>query len=314
MKFQSILILLLTICFFTACEKELSVENGLLPGGGGSSGGTAVYTFADGTGSCTGAIVSGSYTAGTALTAANTVSLRVNVSTPGSYTLTSATVNGVAFSASGTFAGTGLQTIILTGSGIPLAAGDYNYQPGSSGCTFTITVNESGSSDYYFDITVDGVRITRYANITAAYETGYGVYGEEDLSFGSIISPAAEPLPLGSNYFEIVKGVLPGGNTASNETFKNFLNPGSYPYAAVDADQGINIVYTDINGKTWQSNAAPATQTDGSFTITSSVEGTDGAGDFIVKVKATFNCRLYDDSGNFITITNGKYSGIFQKF
>jgi len=82
------------------------------------TGGTAAFTF-----NCTGATPVGTYVAGTALTAANTITLNVTVTTVGTWSVTtSPAVNGITFSGTGTFATTGAQTILLTGSGTPTAA------------------------------------------------------------------------------------------------------------------------------------------------------------------------------------------------
>jgi uncharacterized protein (TIGR02145 family) len=53
------------------------------------------------------------------------ITLVANVSTVGTYTIFTNTVNGVTFSASGTFGATGAQTISLRPSGIPTLAGNY---------------------------------------------------------------------------------------------------------------------------------------------------------------------------------------------
>lgn len=123
--------------FFVSCQKEVSIEKG----------GTAKYSFDGGTGSCTGAILSGAFTAGTPVTSANTVTLSVTVDSVGSYTISTDTVNGISFSASGDFNSTGVQNIILAASGTPAAAGISNFTPGDNGCTFSVTVaaNTGGS-------------------------------------------------------------------------------------------------------------------------------------------------------------------------
>ena len=59
---------------------------------------------------------------GTALGASNTVVLNVNITTAGSYNITTTAVNGMTFTWSGTLA-LGNQTITLTGSGTPTTAG-----------------------------------------------------------------------------------------------------------------------------------------------------------------------------------------------
>ena len=56
---------------------------------------------------CLNVTVNGTYQVGTALTAANTVDIMVNVATAGPYNISTTATNGMTFTASGTFAGTG---------------------------------------------------------------------------------------------------------------------------------------------------------------------------------------------------------------
>src|SRR6185436_14031688 len=88
------------------------------------AGGNATFTI-----TCTGAVPAGTYLAGTPLTAANTITLNVNVTVIGTWSVTTApAVNGIIFSGSGTFTTTGgAQTIVLTGSGTPTAAGTHTF-------------------------------------------------------------------------------------------------------------------------------------------------------------------------------------------
>ncbi|MFN8242967.1 MAG: hypothetical protein U0X40_02830 [Ferruginibacter sp.] len=107
-----------------------------------SGTGVAVFDLLGSPGNCTGAVSSGTYTAGIPLTAANTVTCTVNVTVPGTYSITTSTNNGISFSGSGVFVNPGIQTVTLSGTGTPTANGNFNYTPVSttSGCTFTITV------------------------------------------------------------------------------------------------------------------------------------------------------------------------------
>lgn len=111
----------------------------VLPTGGG---GSAVFTLNNAAGVCSGAIVAGTYTAGTILNAANTVTLNATVVTPGTYNVLVTSTNGYSFTGAGTFTGTGPQTIILTGTGTPAAPGTNNFTAtaGTTTCTFSITV------------------------------------------------------------------------------------------------------------------------------------------------------------------------------
>jgi hypothetical protein len=103
----------------------------------------ANFALSGSPGNCTGAMVNGIYTAGTILNASNTVDIFVNVTSPGNYSITTSPVNGISFSAAGTFNITGSRQVTLTGTGTPAMAGPYNYQPTGGGgipCTFTVTV------------------------------------------------------------------------------------------------------------------------------------------------------------------------------
>ena len=64
---------------------------------------------------------------GVAAPATASITLVANVTTTGSYTISTNSLNGVTFSASGTFGATGNQTVTLTPSGTPTAAGNFKW-------------------------------------------------------------------------------------------------------------------------------------------------------------------------------------------
>ncbi|CAN5479103.1 hypothetical protein BH11BAC3_BH11BAC3_00330 [soil metagenome] len=173
LKIITIIIIFTPILFFsTRCQKEYSYEGG--PLNNGSSGGTAVYTFSGAGGPCTGSIVSGNYYSGVVLSSTNTVLLEVNVTTPGTYTVTTNTVDGITFAAAGTFTNNGIQTMILTGEGTPLATGNFVFiPPVGNGCSFNISVTNAppAQASYTFagapngcsNATVNGTYIIGFA-------------------------------------------------------------------------------------------------------------------------------------------------------
>jgi hypothetical protein len=126
-----------TVCFFTVPVTQ----------GSGTPGGTqAVYTLTPGTaGACSNSALAGTYQTGTTLSATNRVSLQVNVTTPGAWTVSTNTVNGMRFGGTGTFTATGPQTITLQGTGTPVTAGTSNIPvtAGTSTCSFPVTVTQS---------------------------------------------------------------------------------------------------------------------------------------------------------------------------
>lgn len=119
----------------TFCEFEVDVIQG--SGGGGN---TAIYTLNATGGSCD-IQKNGTYTVGTPMNTLNTVVLDINVTTLGSWSLTTS-AGGITFSGAGTFVSTGPQRITLNASGTPTTGGTQNFSltAGASTCTFQIPV------------------------------------------------------------------------------------------------------------------------------------------------------------------------------
>jgi uncharacterized protein (TIGR02145 family) len=101
--------------------------------------------FSIGTGSaCANTVVNGTYYPAVSLTTSSFVTIQVNVSTIGTYFITTNTVNGYSFSTSGEFSTTGSQTINLMGNGTPVTAqtDQFTATASNSGgtCTFSVLV------------------------------------------------------------------------------------------------------------------------------------------------------------------------------
>lgn len=95
---------------------------------------------------CSSVVVNGQYVKGQNLTSANTITLNVNVSETGSYSILVEKTNGVRFSATGDFTSTGSHSITLVGSGSPTVNNDFpvtiisNTKDGNATCNATIPV------------------------------------------------------------------------------------------------------------------------------------------------------------------------------
>lgn len=102
----------------------------------------ATYTLVGSSGACSNYTVNGTYRTNNALTTSNTVTLQVAVTSPGSYSVQTSTINGITFSGTGNLSGTGLQVITLQGSGTPTAVGTTTFPvtAGGSSCSFNVTV------------------------------------------------------------------------------------------------------------------------------------------------------------------------------
>ena len=91
---KSLLWLLLLTAFVMACKKEYSYEKGIFnPSSGSLQSGT--------TGDCLGSVVGGTYKADISLADSNYVDVKVDVTTAGSYTISTDTINGFYFSGGG---------------------------------------------------------------------------------------------------------------------------------------------------------------------------------------------------------------------
>src|SRR6185503_18694845 len=110
-------------------------------------GGISSGVLGDSSGNCKPVILAGQYDQGIALNSTNTVQVQVTVATAGSYSIKTNAVNGVTFSKTGTFTSTGVQTVMLTGSGTPINSGSQNFtlSYGNSLCNFKITFNTPAS-------------------------------------------------------------------------------------------------------------------------------------------------------------------------
>jgi hypothetical protein len=130
------------------------------------------YTLTGAPNACENSQVNGQYTMGKDLTPENFVAVNVNVGALGDYAIHTDTLNGISFSASGTFTKTGTQIINLMGSGNPGQAGHFIFTPkgdNGSGCTFDITVQNPGPPAVYV---IESGQNLCIGNAAGAYTAG----------------------------------------------------------------------------------------------------------------------------------------------
>ena len=148
MKAQvKLLSLVITLFAFVSCQKEYSLERGTQSIGSLQK---------DATGDCLPKTVNGTYVSGQALNPdVDYIDIQVDVTTVGTYQISTSEVNGIKFSASGNFTTTGLNTVRLKGSGTPTTAGPANFTITYSGssCDVEVTILPAGggSTDFTFN-------------------------------------------------------------------------------------------------------------------------------------------------------------------
>jgi len=125
--------------FAISCQKELSFEQGNSPAKGSLQ--------SDITGDCLPKTVNGTFLAGTTLVpATNTITVQVNVTKTGTYTVYTDTINGYHFRATGTFTNLGANNVTLRGNGIPVQPGVNNFVVNfdTTFCDIQVTVTSPG--------------------------------------------------------------------------------------------------------------------------------------------------------------------------
>ena len=134
-------ILLAGIFIMASCQKEYSLETG-------STGGLALGTMKDSLGDCQPITLRGVYFVDSTLTDSNYAIVQVNITAPGSYTITTDVQNGYSFKDSGFFATPGIISVKLKARGRPVLpiTSDFTVSFGTSFCLFSVPAISAGTS------------------------------------------------------------------------------------------------------------------------------------------------------------------------
>lgn len=190
-----------SILLLASCQKEYSLESGGSPIVGG---GSAVGKLSGDSSTCANITIVGVYGVGLTLTDSNKVEVEMDFSQPGTFYISTDTLNGIYFSKSGTVTNPGVTRIELKGSGVPTVAGVYPFRVSFKGsfCTFNLIVYEVAvaTTDDYFPTTTgsnwtyissdpaatqdDTLRTTSTGGTVNILTSTYNVFTQE-ASFGS---------------------------------------------------------------------------------------------------------------------------------
>lgn len=274
-KFLSAIFFAAVLFFQFSCQKDYSFERGTM-----STGSIIMNTT---TNSCI-ATASGSYNVGNALNSNNFILDSIDVTSAGSYSITTDTVNGIWFKAVGKITNTGHFAVKLMGYGTPATKGTFNYTLtyDSTSCVVSVfvdtaTTSTGSGSSYYLKATIGGT----------AYD------------FSDTISDT------------LMKNTVSGITTAvldlkgtNNSTTANFtlsitklgssITTGTYSNTSTSAFS--NCIYLDASSNGYISSTSyPFSTTISSITST--------------KVTGTFSGTLVAAGGtNTLTLTNGSFS------
>jgi len=175
-SFVVILSILFAFTAFFACQKEFSIEHGILPGQ------QAKGTLRDTSGNCLPDSVHGTWYNGVTPGDSNYVEIKVNVDTIGTYVIYTDTQNGLSFRDSGAFTSTGLNTVLLKPTGTATGPDTtlFTVYFDTSICQFSLPVHDS---------TGTGLGSTAEFTLKGSPDTcmTYNVYGK--WSEGTALNP-----------------------------------------------------------------------------------------------------------------------------
>ena len=134
MKLLPSLIVFIFSLLFISCQKEYSIKKDTDPN-------AAVFSLPGASANCTGFTLRGTYRHSLPMTAVNMAEMQIIVTKAGSYNITTDSINGIIFSATGNFTDIGAHTITFLAKGTPAAEGAKTFSLSGSGgsCTFIVT-------------------------------------------------------------------------------------------------------------------------------------------------------------------------------
>ena len=274
-------------------------------------------------GTCLDYMLEGSYVTGTALNSSNTVTLKVNVLSIGTYNISTTLSNGITFTGAGTLISTGPQEIILTGSGTPAVTGPTNIPitVGTSSCSFTVDI--TGPAEYTIDCSsaqvlgiylegvelIDGNEVVIEVDVTTL--GGYNITGTIN---GMTFSAAGNFTQTGSNTVTLQGDGIPVAAGDFNVPLTGGTTNCSFPLT-------VNAGFVPATG-TWEFTVGATTY---SGTINGYLPDTDGtylgfyfigenaSGDLFDMVLADANANITaSETYNFAATQAGTNFGLFQ--
>ena len=136
------IVLFSVVCLLASCAKEYSLETG---SGGTPATGALVK---DANGNCSGITIHGTYDAGITMNDSNYAEISLTINKPGSYYISTDTLNGISFVDSGYFSVVGSYKVKLGAAGTPILpiTSDFTVSFDTTTCGFSVTASDGGGS------------------------------------------------------------------------------------------------------------------------------------------------------------------------
>jgi hypothetical protein len=255
------------------CSFTLTVQAALSP---------AAFTF-----NCAGSTANGTYQVGTAMTAANTITLPITVTTPGSYTITTANVNGIVFSGAGVLTASSPSiTLAATVGNLPATTGPFlaTVTFGTANCLVPIIFTSVPAPTNFIRANINGVTTLTTFNV--------GALGIDLTGTGNSINIFGDNNASGIENIDFT--VLSASALVINT---------DYTVNQIASGNLIDASYTNSTGVSFSDQSdLLIPQLDRPFTVRFSQISTSPN-----RVKGTFKGRVDDGGTGFIYFTNGEF-------
>lgn len=270
----------------TFCNIEVAV----LPASAATPSG---FTLRPSDTGCMNASVLGDYVRTVPLNSTNKVDIQVNVSSIGSYTISTVATNGMTFSSSAAFTTTGVQTVSLMGSGAPANAGAISIPltVGGVSCSFTVNVINDGTTQPPPTATYFWKFVSSGATYQGSIDTGAKL---ETIVLNGITVASLEFEGSSSDTLVAINLGDINGTINANET---------YSTTSDGTSNGLGIAI-EIGGITYEANPQITT---GNVTLKIITHDTGSK-----IIAGTFSGTLKSSTGQTLTITGGEFNVHYQ--
>ncbi len=226
------------------------------------------------------------YPSGLTLNNTNTITVQVNVTKAGKYFITTDTVNGVYFNASGTFRNTGMQTVILQGYGTPDNSGVCSWVVTYSSSSRNVSVNIYD----WWEFEEEGAQyIGRMDSVYIVHLLGDNILIFEGTGDDGVDRKIMTVIDIGTTTSPVV------GSYSTDMGLSGF-----FVYGIVDLASGLFITQTYASDRSTGGGGTRINLTIDNYNTTTQM------------LSGTFSGNAVTDFGMLVNITNGRFRAKFH--